>query len=298
MSRVAVIGNVSLDILFEVPRLPRDHEKLVADDMRIAGGGAPANVAHWLARLGHQVDVYSVTGTDPLSEAAVQSLQQSGIDTGGINRVAGVSPAISVILTGGRLKSMISSRRLRDPVLWAALVEGCDLSGYDHVHMLAALFPSLFAGGRRADLAGCTVSTDLNGSYDPELVAALDHVFSNADELAACTGRQDIDALVAAEIAWRPHHFVVTQAGARVSCYHDGRRCDVVPGPVAVVDRTGGGDAFGAGYLHAIWAGATEEQALRAGLRLAGAVIGALGARPEGAAIDDALAELRERWPA
>ena len=51
--RIAVLGNINLDLVFQVDRLPEPHEKMGAQRVDIGGGGAPANVAWWLARLGH-----------------------------------------------------------------------------------------------------------------------------------------------------------------------------------------------------------------------------------------------------
>jgi sugar/nucleoside kinase (ribokinase family) len=294
MTKVAIVGNVSLDILFQISRLPRDHEKLAAEAMVISGGGAPANVAHWLARLGHDVHVFSVTGTDPLSGVAVDSLRTVGVDVSGIRRRAEIGPSISAIFTGGAHKSMVGGRRqAMEP--WAELVGELDLSGYDHVHIVARLHPLLFAGGRRADLRGRTVSADLNGSYSPDLVADLDFAFTNHDEISARTGTHDIAALLAADLAGRPHHLLVTHAAEEVSCYRSGAVTRVVPDPAPAVDRAGGGDAFCAGYLHASWVGAPPQQAIRAGLRLARATLSALGCRPDTPEVDAALAALGGR---
>jgi len=293
MTRIAVVGNVSLDILFRVPRLPHEHEKLAADEMVIAGGGAPSNVAHWLARLGHEVDLHSVTGDDPLSAVAVASLAEFGVDVAGVRRVAGLGPSVSAIFTHGERKSMVGGGRPRMArPHWAEMVAALDLSGYDHVHIVARVHPFLFAYGRRADLVGRTVSADLNGMYSPALVGDLDYAFTNHDEIFAQTGAADIAGMVAADLAGRPHHLLVTRGAEEVACLRPGGVVRVAPHEVPAVDRTGGGDAFCAGYLHATWRGAGVTEAIAAGLRLARATLGALGCRPATPEVEEALAAL------
>ncbi len=291
MKRIAIVGNVSLDILFRVERLPHDHEKLASEEMVIAGGGAPSNVAHWLARLGHAVDLFSITGTDPLSGVAVDSLRDVGVNVAGVRRLAGFGPSISAIFTNGRHKSMVGGRP-RAAAPWAELVGDLDLSPYDHVHTIARIHPLLFAGGRRADLVGRTVSADLNGAYGPDLVADLDYTFTNHDEISAGTGAPDIEALVAADLDGRPHHLLVTRAADEIACLRPQGTVRVTPRAVDAVDRTGGGDAFCAGYLHATFAGADARQAIEAGLLLARATLGALGCRPATPEVDAALVTL------
>lgn len=290
--KVAIVGNVSLDILFEVARLPNDHEKLAAETMVISGGGAPSNVAHWLARLGHGVDMFSVTGADPLSGVAVESLAKVGVNIAGVRRVADLGPSISAIFTKGERKSMVGGSRLQaHRPEWPELIAGLDLGAYGHVHILARHHPFFFGAGRRGDLSG-TVSADLNGTYSPDVVADLSYAFTNHDEISAVTGAPDIAAMVAADLSGRPHHLVVTRGAREVTLYRTGERVRVVPRAVEAVDRTGGGDAFCAGYLHATFGGLAGLEAIEAGLSLARAVIGSLGSRPETDAVEAALAHL------
>jgi sugar/nucleoside kinase (ribokinase family) len=51
--------------------------------------------------------------------------------------------------------------------------------------------------------------------------------------------------------------------------------------PVAVVDTTGAGDAFAAGFLSAHLAGAEPVEALRAGCHIAARAVAQVGGRPE-----------------
>jgi sugar/nucleoside kinase (ribokinase family) len=293
MTRVCIVGNIGLDVLFPVTRMPESHEKLRAETVIVAGGGAPANVAHWLARLGHEVRFHAVTGTDPLSDLAVDSLARVGVDVSGVRRHAGLAPSIATILTNGPDKRMVvSGQPPKAEPLWRELVKDLDFTPCDHVHTTALLHRYLFAGGRRADLVDRPVSADLNGRYSAQLVADLDFCFTNYDEFTRCTGATDIAQHVAADLSDADYHLVVTHAAEDVACYQPGSVIRVKPQEVAATDRSGAGDAFCAGYLHAIWTGRQPDGAIRAGLKLAAAVLSAFGCRPATSEVDDALAAL------
>lgn len=295
MSRIAILGNLGVDILYRLPRLPHQHEKVQTPDMTIAGGGAPANVAHWLARLGHEVSFHAVTGTDPLSLMAAGFLARAGVDVAGIAHLPDVGPSVASIFTGGTTKAMVcGGPRGVDPH-WRALAARTGLAGVDHVHFAPSLHALLFEGGRRADIAGATVSTDLNGSVSMELLRDPDIAFTNEDELDAALkrgGAPDLAALLAEAHAGGTMRLIVTRGDKGVTCHRGAETVAAPSDSVTPVDRTGGGDAFAAGYLHARLCGCDDAAALRAGLRLARAALSGIGSRPETEDVASALTEL------
>lgn len=295
MSRIAILGNLGVDILYRVPHLPRQHEKVQTPDMTIAGGGAPANVAHWLARLGHDVSFHAITGTDPVSRMATGFLAQAGVNVAGIAHLADVGPSVASIFSGGTTKAMVCGGPRGVDAHWRALAAGTSLSGVDHVHFAPSLHALLFEGGRRADLAQASVSTDLNGSVSLELLQDPDIAFTNEDELDAAlktAGVADLAVLLARAHADGTRRLIVTRGDKGVTCHRGAETVTVPPEPVVPVDRTGGGDAFAAGYLHARLGGCDDAVALRAGLRLARAALSGIGSRPQTEDVAAALKEL------
>ena len=84
-------------------------------------------------------------------------------------------------------------------------------------------------------------------------------------------------------LAERFAEVVVTRgAGGAAWFGPGGGRAAVEPEPVAVVDSTGGGDAFAAGFLDAWLDGAQPRDALAAGCAVAARVVVRAGARPPG----------------
>lgn len=281
--RLAILGNVNFDLVFQVDRLPEPHEKMGAKSVTIGGGGAPANVAWWLAQLGHEVHYFATLGNDPLSEVALASLTDMGVDTSAVRRVPGIGPTLAVMLANGPDKRMIGGRagdkaQANDAI--RALIAETDFSGFRHLHTVAWTHPMLFANGRRADLTGVPVSADLNGGYSARIAGDLDLIFSNRDEVVRKTGAPDPGAMIARDMGGQRYRAVITNGAQDVTVYRPEGPVAVVPDPVEVIDRTGAGDGFCAGYLHGTWAGLPPEDAIRAGLRLAAAAMSGHGCRP------------------
>src|SRR5580693_1728747 len=84
---VTIAGELNLDlILYGLPdELPPERE-LLADRMMLTLGGSSAILAHNLAALGSRVGFQSRIGDDDLGQAALQPLQQSGVDVSQVRR--------------------------------------------------------------------------------------------------------------------------------------------------------------------------------------------------------------------
>jgi len=109
----------------------------------------------------------------------------------------------------------------------------------------------------------------------------VDILFANEDEIRSLTGAADLEAAVA-EVAAKVPLLVVTRSEKGALAVAGGERADVPAEPVEkVVDTTGAGDLFAAGFLAAHARGEGLERSLRTGAIAAAEVISHYGARPE-----------------
>lgn len=270
---ILVVGNINYDILFPLDRLPEPHEKMACEDARTGFGGSAANTAHWLAELGVEVALAGAVGNDHLGEAHLARLREAGVRTDGVHLVDEAT-GIAVIFSLGREKRMVRApgANLKGEV-FPELVEGCSL-----VYL---------SGGDTRTLAGYAVLARENnipvvcgwhGARESE-IAGLTYCFIlNADEVRMVTGLEDpvegiraLDSEVAA--------VTLPTGGCLVSHGIDILR--VPAGQLEPVDRTGGGDAFAAGFLYGLAEGLEVQECGRKGNDLAAKVIMEVGARPE-----------------
>ena len=109
----------------------------------------------------------------------------------------------------------------------------------------------------------------------------IDILFANHVELAALTGLDDFDAGIAA-LAPKVPTLVVTRSEHGAVAVRNGERANVAAEPVEkVVDTTGAGDLFAAGFLFGHVRGRPLVDCLRLGAIAAAEIISHYGARPE-----------------
>jgi sugar/nucleoside kinase (ribokinase family) len=178
---------------------------------------------------------------------------------------------------------------LAEPDVVAALegAEAVFVSGYPLLRPAtrAAAMAAAAAAGREGTPAVVdAASWPLlgGGAGEPVLAAAAlaGTLLANREEAAALAGRQD-PAAAGARLAARAGTVVVKCGAAGVLVCAADRPPLPVPAPAAeVVDVTGAGDAFAAGYLLARAAGAAPPEAAGAGARLAARAVATPGAWP------------------
>jgi ribokinase len=146
------------------------------------------------------------------------------------------------------------------------------VGAYFLLEKLHAGAPGLF---RRARAMGLTTSLDCNhdpsGKWDSNLLATLRHTdffFPNEVEALSITGESSVEA--AASRLGRSVPAVLVKMGARgVYLFSAGRGRRIPAKRVRVVDTTGAGDSFNAGFLASLFGGGTLEECAEAGLSAA-----------------------------
>jgi sugar/nucleoside kinase (ribokinase family) len=107
-------------------------------------------------------------------------------------------------------------------------------------------------------------------------------IFVNAAEATVLTGRDDPEQAARVLNAWYPQ--VILKVGPEGALFYAGGRPDPVRAPAQpverIIDGTGAGDAFCAGFLPAWLNKKPPGEALASGCRLAAQALAMLGARP------------------
>ncbi|HEX6844156.1 MAG TPA: carbohydrate kinase family protein [Actinomycetota bacterium] len=267
-----VLGDVNPDLVLaggDVTPAFGQAEHLV-DEAELTLGGSGAITAAGAARLGLRVAMAGVVGDDLFGRWAREQLEGRGVDTGGLVTDPDVSTGVSVILSGDRDRAILTHlgtiASLRGERVDPAL-----LRKTRHVHVpsyflqraLAPDLPALFA---HVHDAGGTTSVDPN--WDPteawdgglrELLPLTDVFLPNDIEVRRVARTSDLDR-ASTELA-RSAGLVVVKAGAEgaLAATRDGLT-RVAARPIHVVDTTGAGDSFDAGFL-AGWLGGRDLEA-------------------------------------
>jgi len=291
--RYVVVG----DLMTDVVALTTGPTALASDTravVRISGGGSAANTAAWLAHLRHAVTYVGRVGADVLGRAAVDELAGGGVDV----RV-GVDPDLPsgvcvVVVTPGGERAMFPSTGANGGLVPDDLPTELFIPP-NHLHLSG--YSLLNDGSRAAGIAALRLGaqTGLTTSVDPASVgliaergaaAFLDWsagcgvLLANAEEAQLLAGRSELAEAGAALLA--AYGEVVVKTGANgAQWFGPGGATVRVPAvEVEVVDTTGAGDTFAAGFLPAWRSGAAPAAALAAGCAAAALVVGRTGARP------------------
>lgn len=260
-------------------------------------GGSAANTLAGLAALGARCGFIGQVAQDQLGEVFAHDIRAGGIDFETPAR-AGDPPTarclIFVTPDGQRTMNtflgasqFLPAEALDESVIASARV--LYLEGYlwDPEEPRRAMRRAIAA----ARASGCEVAFTLSdpfvigrhGDDFRQLIAEgqIDLLFANEHELAALTGIEDFHAGLD-ELAAKIPTVVVTRGAEGAHAVRRGERAQVPAEPIArVVDTTGAGDLFAAGFLAGHVRGDALERCLRMGAICAAEVISHYGARPE-----------------
>ena len=270
-------GELYADLImsgFEFWPLP-GQESFANQFHREVGGGA-ANTACALARLGSRTAVFGIVGSD--GDWLLQQLAGHAVDTSHITRdpteptaftVAITTPEDRTFFTYSGANRGFSGRSLVPPPKIACHPPAT----FTWLFLQPRLQPKLLASLRAR---GCTVSLDVGWHEDwlrdprvRDLLPLLDLFFPNESEAAALTGESEPAAMLRWFSAAGLPMAVVKLGPAGACLLHEGEVLTVPPPPVVapniVIDTTGAGDCFNAGFLQAWMQGDPPETCLRAG---------------------------------
>lgn len=271
----------------------------------LAPGGSAANVAAWVARVGAPAAFVGAVGTDAFGDLIVADLVREGV-TAHITRNQHDTGVIVVMIDRAGQRSMITNQGA-DFHLQPHDIPIDAVQQAAHVHITAwSLFTdppraAVIHAAKVAKAAGATVSFD-PASYQmiremgrdtfDAIVAELpvDIVLPNRDEGMVLTGERE-PAAIADALRKRFKEAVVVLKLDKDGCYVRAANYAQhhATSAVDVVDATGAGDSFNAGFLaHYVRTGDLAGAAQRAN-QVGSWVVGHFGARP---ALDDAFRTL------
>ena len=281
---VLVVGELNADLILRGDVAPAfgQVEKLI-DDATLTLGSSSAILACGAARLGLRVAFIGVVGDDELGRLALRELAARDVDTSGVVIDSTIKTGLSVILVrdSDRGDDRGDDRAILTfsgsiGALRFVQVNPAMLARARHLHlgsyfMLDALRPDVPALFDAARERGLTLSLDTN--YDPsekwdgglaQALARVDVFLPNETELCAIARVADVNVALAHLAARVPT--VAVKLGARGGL---ARRGDEIAQAdslqVQVVDTTGAGDSFDAGFVYGYLAGWELARALRLG---------------------------------
>jgi len=287
--RIITYGDV-IDDVVAIPVGPIRDDTDTPSSIHSRPGGSAANTAAWLGSLGADaVFVGSVSAWDVSRHAQMLSAVGADAELHG-------SPLLPtgtiVVIVEGQRRAMLTERganTLLDPA-WVTdelLESAAVLHITGHALLNDAGATGIATLIQRARAAGVTVSVapgsagfiaDYGPSRFLEAMGGADILFPSLEEGRLLTGLAEPDEIAA---ALGFDTVVLTLGAAGVLVRHGDESTGVHAVSVPVVDPTGAGDAFCAGFLDEWVRTGDAVESARAGAAVASRAVGVIGGRPQ-----------------
>lgn len=264
MGKIGVVGSINMDMTVKAERIPLKGETLKGDDLRYIPGGKGANQAVAMAKLGAEVEMFGCVGDDAAGASLVKNLQDMGVETRCIKKVAGVPTGLAMITVGENDNTIIVVTGANDCVdvdyvngIRESLLE-CELVLLQHEIPQETVE---YVIGLCADNG---VRVILNpGPARPvkqEILERVSYLTPNEHEAVILFGE---DISFEDMMKKYPEKLVITQGSHGVStCLKSGEIVLVPARKAAVVDTTGAGDTLNGAFAVGLSEGKDIAEAL------------------------------------
>ncbi len=292
MTRFDVVGfgALNVDKLFKVNRIAQAEEESFVESQHESCGGSAANTMVGLARLGCKVGFIGKAALDREGDMLVEDFRREGVDTAGIIRTKnGESGAVMGFVDEQGQRALYIHSGVNDTIALEELSAGYAAEA-EFLHLTS------FVGQKSFQIQKQLINqlpSTVKISFDPgalyarkgyaqlEPIIEKAHVLMpNALELELISGKKDFR---------KGAEFLLAKGVKAVAVKLGGKGCYVTDGheqyqlegvKVPVVDTTGAGDAFCAGFLYGLLKRKSLYECGRLGNFVASRKITQMGARP------------------
>jgi sugar/nucleoside kinase (ribokinase family) len=291
--KVYCIGDLMLDVVAQIPTTP--HELHLGNDTRTIisthGGGAGGNVASWLAVLGNDVTMVGRIGNDAAGSAITAEFDALGISYGQIVKEGLHTGVVVCLVDPSGERTMLADNGANAGL---AISDLPALDGVDAIYLTgyAPLAPLSREGV--LEMVRTINSREIPIIFDPATVggmqgvpveeilswcALMDAVIMNEEEAIYLSGLSDCEAALNFFVELTPRAIIKRGSAGAIGLERGGPIISVTATTSTVVDTTGAGDAFAAGFIDAFTGRRDFSHAMERASAVAGHCVAIVGAR-------------------
>ena len=282
-----------LDIVAQIPTSP--HQLHLGNDTRTVisthGGGAGGNVASWLAVLGNDVTMVGRIGDDAAGSAITSEFDTLGISYGDIVKVGLHTGVVICLVDPSGERTMLADNGAN------AGLAISDLPSLDGVDAIYVTGYALLAPASRPGVLAMIHAINLRNIpiiFDPATVGGMkdvpieeilswctlmDTVIMNEEEAIYLSGSSDIEAALDFFLEHAPRAIIKRGSQGAIGRERRGELVTVIARATQVVDTTGAGDSFAAGFIDAFRSGSNFAPAIERASAVAAHCVAIVGAR-------------------
>lgn len=279
-------GALNFDKLYSVDRIAKEGEHVPIRDVQEASGGSAANTIAGLARLGLKVGFVGAVGDDAEGRKILQDFRNEGVDTKGIVRMNGRTGIIIGFVDRKGERTLYPYPGVNSEIK-------IDDINLDYIKNTKILHLSSFVDKRQFEIQKKIVRRlpeRVKVSFSPglyaeerieELLPIIKQnsvLFLNKNEIENLTNKNYKKG--SKKLIDNGAEIVVVTLGKKGCYIQDKKNSYEIPAyKTKVVDTTGAGDAFAAGFLFGILSGKNLQDSGRLGNYVASYCIRKFGAR-------------------
>lgn len=308
---VLAVGDINLDIIAPIPFYPNKGGEGVTDRAEIHLGGSATNTAVVLARFGVKTFLLGRVGRDPFGDYTLALLGKIGVDISLIQRDPALATGIMFIAVTPDGERTIFGHRGANVNLSPVSIKSAGLENLNWVHVSGYSF--LQDPQRSTALKVLEEASELgiSTSLDVGICAAfqarkeieralplLEVLFLSKEEALALVGEEKPEKVVEYALK-RGTRKVALKMGEKGCLVSDGDNFKTIETfPVRVVDTTGAGDAFNAGFIFGELSGRSLEESGTLGNLMGALACTVMGAGEQLPGPQEARNYLREHFHA
>jgi len=291
--KVLCIGDLMLDVVAQIPTSP--HELHLGNDTRTIisthGGGAGGNVASWLAVLGNDVTMVGRCGDDAAGAAITAEFDSLGISYGQIVKPGLHTGVVICLVDPSGERTMLADNGANAGL---AIEDLPPLDGVDAVYLTG--YAPLAQQSRAGVLAMVQVinAANIPITFDPATVggmkdvpveeilswcAQMDTLIMNEEEAIYLSGSSDIESALDFFLDYAPRAIIKRGSQGAIGRQNGGAIVSITATTTEVVDTTGAGDSFAAGFIDAFTSGSNFAEAMERASAVAAHCVAIVGAR-------------------
>jgi sugar/nucleoside kinase (ribokinase family) len=291
---VLCIGDVMLDVIARINVSPQkiNYGSDTASRISTSSGGAAGNVAAWLTRTDARSTIVSHVGDDPAGSAIVAEFDALGVEHGDLVIPGATSGVVVVLVDSSGERTMFPDKGANSRLTIADLP---DLSTFQAVYISGYALLNPLARDGVLEMVAKIKADGIPIYFDPASVGSMkdvtdkelhtwfslmDVLLLNEEESIYLTGSVDIERALDYLLDFSEVVVIKRGSAGAIAKARGFDSISVAAVATTVVDTTGAGDSFAAGFIASFSKNRDLTAALQAGGELAAGCVAIVGGRP------------------
>ncbi len=275
-----------MDARIFIKEFPKPDGEAKTSRFNFGGGGSAANVAVGASRLGVKSGFIGSLGFDTFGKALLAELESEGVDVTHVKIDPTIESGLTFIVINKRGQVMMFGYTGASDKLFPSDLDKDYISSAEHLHITGLSFDTTLQASKIGKKSGTVVSFDpgrlmskVKFKKISQILEHVDQILLNHEEAKNLTGKDNYEISAKILLQKGPKIVIIKRGSKGVFAMTAKNKFNTPAYPVNVLDTTGAGDAFSAGFITAKLEGKSLEDSIKFANATASLKIKKIGAR-------------------